>query len=293
MGQIQPIASKAIDSFQNAVAAVAMQGRRKAMEDTHQICVLGDRHPDIFFAAVYDGHGGDEVAKYLRDHLHEKLDQSNDPMSEAEIRRAFLDVDSDIRNKGENASFVVGSKDGEEMRHCGAAAVVALIQPVKNAPGRFQVTIANCGDSGALLVASTAHQALTKDHKPENEIERKRIEAAGMAVWNGRVAGDINLSRAFGDHAKFKSQPNIAPEKQPVSVEPDVSRHTWQAGDDAHYLVLYCDGITESLKESGQIAEVVRTKKAESKSTTDHAASVLSAAFCGNCIDMLICHINV
>lgn len=40
------------------------------------------------------------------------------------------------------------------------------------------------------------------DHKPEDEIERQRVEKAGGKVTaDGRVNGGLNLSRAFGDHA--------------------------------------------------------------------------------------------
>lgn len=40
---------------------------------------------------------------------------------------------------------------------------------------------------------------LSFDHKPENEGERKRIYAAGSVVTEGRVDGNLNLSRALGD----------------------------------------------------------------------------------------------
>ena len=42
---------------------------------------------------------------------------------------------------------------------------------------------------------------MSDDHKPENEDELIRIEAAGCDVTDGRVAGKLSLSRALGDLA--------------------------------------------------------------------------------------------
>jgi serine/threonine protein phosphatase PrpC len=40
---------------------------------------------------------------------------------------------------------------------------------------------------------------LSKDHKPDNDSELKRIKAAGGFVDDGRVQGIIAVSRAIGD----------------------------------------------------------------------------------------------
>jgi protein phosphatase 2C family protein 2/3 len=43
-------------------------------------------------------------------------------------------------------------------------------------------------------------EPLSYDHKPNNELETKRIEAAGGWVMFNRVNGNLALSRALGDY---------------------------------------------------------------------------------------------
>lgn len=41
---------------------------------------------------------------------------------------------------------------------------------------------------------------MSVDHKPDDPEELKRIKMAGGQVMDGRVNGNLNLSRALGDH---------------------------------------------------------------------------------------------
>lgn len=51
--------------------------------------------------------------------------------------------------------------------------------------------------------------ALSEDHKPDNELEKKRIEQGGGIVADGRINGNLNLSRAIGD-LEFKNNKDLA-----------------------------------------------------------------------------------
>ena len=62
-----------------------------------------------------------------------------------------------------------------------------------------KVFVANAGDSRSVMGRGGKCVALSFDHKPENEEERNRIYKAGSVVTEGRVDGNLNLSRALGD----------------------------------------------------------------------------------------------
>lgn len=69
--------------------------------------------------------------------------------------------------------------------------------------GGKRVIVANAGDSRCVLARGGTAVPLSFDHKPENEIERSRIEHAGSTIIEGRVDGNLNLSRSLGD-LKYK-----------------------------------------------------------------------------------------
>jgi hypothetical protein len=53
-------------------------------------------------------------------------------------------------------------------------------------------------------------------------VERKRIQAAGGDIVNGRVNGGLNLSRSFGDfnYKKLKNKPY---DQQLIICKPDIT----------------------------------------------------------------------
>lgn len=58
---------------------------------------------------------------------------------------------------------------------------------------------------------------LSRDHKPYNEEEKKRIIAAGGSVVMKRVNGDLAVSRALGDFS-MKNNNQLPPEQQQVNL---------------------------------------------------------------------------
>lgn len=83
--------------------------------------------------------------------------------------------------------------------YAGCTANVALIH--KNT-----LYVANAGDSRTVLCRGDKAFEMSEDHKPDNPLEKSRIEKAGGFVSDGRVNGNLNLSRAMGD-LEYKKDP--------------------------------------------------------------------------------------
>ena len=72
---------------------------------------------------------------------------------------------------------------------------------------------------------------LSEDHKPEDKIEYNRIINAGCQVIDGRVDGNLNLSRSLGD-LKHKQVKNLSQEQQPITCAPDLMVEDMDEDDD-------------------------------------------------------------
>jgi|TARA_B110000967_G_scaffold192323_1_gene218872 protein phosphatase 1G len=75
------------------------------------------------------------------------------------------------------------------------------------------LTVANAGDSRAVLCRKGKAVPLSRDHKPMDSDERARIQNAGGFVQEGRVNGSLALSRAIGD-LEYKQSRQLPADKQ-------------------------------------------------------------------------------
>ena len=122
----------------------------------------------------------------------------------------------------------------------GCTANVVLIVPFEDGPTAF---CANAGDSRAVYATTGKAKAFSFDHKPTNQKERQRIVKAGSFVNNeGRIDGNLNLSRAIGD-MEYKKKPRLKPEEQAITSFPDVRSIKLTKTHD--FIAMGCDGIFE------------------------------------------------
>lgn len=190
-------------------------GYRQSMEDACTIvqhlnvpplCVP-DLYPQSFFG-VFDGHGGTDASQYLAQHLHvnvahgllecsnevfQVLDE-NAPASIYDVPEGLEAIDTFVTTALKSAFLKTDDdflRTSATPQH-GSTATTALILGKR-------LYCSNLGDSRTLLCRNFEPMPLSVDHKPSRADEQKRIREAGGFVINGRVMGELAVSRAFGD----------------------------------------------------------------------------------------------
>ncbi|RHZ06423.1 hypothetical protein DYB37_011375, partial [Aphanomyces astaci] len=217
----------------------SMQGWRDTMEDADvvEIDIPGNVNGACF--AIFDGHGGDHVAKAVYELLYQALSQG------------FLKTDESIRNN----EAVGGNAD-----EVGATGLLVAYA--------YHIYV-DPGDSRCILSKSQNQSPIqmSLDHKPDHETEKLRIVAAGGTVFRGRVCGGVAVSRSFGDYW-FKRNEEGKPDKKPwehlVIAEPCVNVQPRDLIKD-EFLVLCCDGIYDVMSNE-QVQRFVRDRFKAGKS---------------------------
>ncbi len=124
--------------------------------------------PNCSFFGLYDGHGGSRACDFLRDNLHKYI--INDKYFPSNPQKAIAN------------GFIYAEKlffkNYTGIDCSGSCAIIILI--IEN-----RVYIANVGDSRAILSAKngTKFYQLSRDHRPGDEKEYKRILDAGGKIY--------------------------------------------------------------------------------------------------------------
>ncbi|KAJ1259223.1 hypothetical protein BS78_10G137900 [Paspalum vaginatum] len=237
------------------------KGRRSTMEDCYDIKLTKIDGQAVNLFGVFDGHGGNLAAEYLKDNLFKNLMKHPEFLKDTKlaISRTFLQTDGDIIE-------TISSP----FRDDGSTALVAVL--IGN-----RIYVANVGDSRAVASKGSKAVPLSKDHKPNRKDERKRIEdAGGVVIWDDtwRVGGILAMSRAFGNRLL----------KQYVKAEPDIEEE--EVNSDMEYLILATDGLWDVVRnedavallkgEDGpQAAAVKLTEIAYSRQSTDNITCIV------------------
>lgn len=236
------------------------------------------------FAAVFDGHGGDECSNYLVDNLPRQIrahmlaerenlkkaieasrntarggihsEQSEDAASELMrriLKTAYLRTDKDF----------ISPRAAPQSGSTGATVVLM---------GR-RLFAANVGDSRVVLCRGGGQCVeLTSDHKPSRPDEAARVRAAGGFILHKRVMGELAITRAFGDksfkmgikamleeEAESSSGAGMGSNDIPkdltaplISAEPEIASMVLSHNDE--FLLLACDGLFDVFRSQDAIA---------------------------------------
>ncbi|SCM00474.1 protein phosphatase PPM2, putative [Plasmodium chabaudi chabaudi] len=146
---------------------------------------------------------------------------------------------------------------------CGSTAIVAVI--IKG-----YLIVANAGDSRAIICFNGNSLGMSTDHKPHLQAEEARIKKAGGYIANGRVDGNLNLTRAIGD-LHYKRDPFLSQKDQKISAFPEVTCVTLTPDDE--FLFLACDGIWDC-KDGQDVVGFVKTRLEKFEELPDNSADL-------------------
>uniref|UniRef100_A0A7N0U211 protein-serine/threonine phosphatase n=1 Tax=Kalanchoe fedtschenkoi TaxID=63787 RepID=A0A7N0U211_KALFE len=263
--------SVAINTASSSLAGVAgirwgsvkFQGRREEMED--DVLVKSDGLSGFSFAAVFDGHAGFSSVEFLREELYNECasalldglvlsDRDFNTMKTA-LEKAFQKADAKLLDW-------LASMDKDD--GSGSTATAIFI-------GNEMLVVSHVGDSNVVLSRNGKPEILTNPHRPygRNKVslqEIRRVREAGGWIVDGRICGDISISRAFGD-IRFKTKKNEMLEKgveegrwtqkfisrirfkdDLVTAVPDI--YQVSLGPDAEFILLASDGLWDYMNSS-------------------------------------------
>lgn len=205
--------------------------------------------PRCSFFGVYDGHGGSGCADFLRDSLHQfVIKEPTFPWNPKEaIREGFKKAEQKFMDANYTEDVGVTDKSGS------CAIVVLIIGDL--------CFVANVGDSRAVLSGDGGKKIfpLSLDHKPCDEVERKRIVEAGGQIYQTAIPKNLEIDQEFGPHRVLPGRlsvsrtfgdleakiPALGGNPNVVIAEPDIKAFRVTEAHD--FIVMGSDGIFDKI----------------------------------------------
>lgn len=274
-----PTTPNSYDGLHLCAVAASAQGWRSSQEDAESAFLLrvpcfgtrqGIEHMCVF--AVFDGHGGDAVARIASSVIEHTLQRTLTTIAKErrsivpdeleDIRNFYIEVfetalmqlDADIRNSEEG-------KRGDYNCVGSTACIVGITNSY--------IVCANLGDSGAALYSrhDPTLVPLSHAHRLTDTLESDRVLRAGYNIRDGRIEGLLAVPRALGDY-DFK-QTRGGPKEQAVISCPTVKTvrtppsFSHRQRDDGSTpipwgMLIACDGVWDTLSLK-QVSKVTST----------------------------------
>jgi serine/threonine protein phosphatase PrpC len=204
------------------------QGRRGTMED-EDLAVSGRAGAHSYeLYAIFDGHGGDQTAKFLKGNLQKYVHE--------ELKKMKGSSDLEIWNALKSACVLCDDALKSSWIDSGSTGVIALRL-------NGDLWIANVGDSRAVWRKKDGTTIqLSEDAKPNDPKYKRSIEKrGGSVIYNQgfRVNGNLAVARSFND-ATTAGDEYFCISARPKIVK--VEKGEIEPGD---FLVLTCDGVPD------------------------------------------------
>jgi len=222
--------------------------------------------PNISYFGIFDGHAGNKCSEYLKNNLHHFIFNCNNfpnfPLKA--IEQGFKTCENNyiksIHNKTRNQYY----------DYSGSCAIITLIID-------DMCYVANLGDSRALYSYDTGKKfwQLSRDHKPNDPKEKKRIYKAGGSIFKASLSqygipfsvkesdlgvkipfrilpGRLAVARAFGDvEAKI---PNLGGNPKVLIAKPCITM--FRIDEKSDFILIGCDGIFDRM-ENNEILKMI------------------------------------
>ncbi|QPC71483.1 hypothetical protein HYE68_002235 [Fusarium pseudograminearum] len=253
---------------------------------------------DNGYFAIFDGHAGTFAADWCGKKLHIILEdiirKNPNALIPEVLDQAFTAADAQLeklplKNSGCTAAVAVLRWEDRASNDRSAIKSAKPEEPIEmdkandgsfneeatkatnskgKGSGRQRVLYtANVGDARIILCRGGKALRLSYDHKGSDEVEGKRIAAAGGLILNNRVNGVLAVTRALGD-AYMKKLVTGHPYTTETVIQPDSDE----------FIIIACDGIWDvcSDQEAVDLVRNVEDPISASKQLVDYALNRFS-----------------
>ncbi len=194
------------------------------MEDKGKSILNFNNDPYKLLFCLFDGHGGDEVSTYLQKNFALIMKKYiNNKDEEIDYDNLFQEIDEEFKNckyyqRGSTATIIYITED--------------IINHKK------KLYCINIGDTRCILTHTSGSRKLSYDDLVSDENEFNRIINDGGYIKNGRVCGQLMISRAFGDRESKSYGVICTPHVTKIDIN-----------EKCKYVIMASDGIWDVLDD--------------------------------------------